>query len=157
MATFTVQPEYGYVLLAATSTFFIGFWHGGRCGFFRKACMPLSNYPAPYADSAMLASASEDATLKKNLYLWNCAQRAHGNYNENQPSVVAAMLIAGLKYPVASAVCGAAWGLGRIAYAVGYTRADKEGGRGRLIAMPMWLFQMVLFGMSGAVGVGLLM
>ena len=42
-------------------------------------------------------------------------------------------MIAGLKYPVASGVMGGIWNVSRVIYAVGYTRADKENGSGRLI------------------------
>lgn len=136
------------MILTAASTFFIGFWHGARCGPFRKAAGV--GYPTPYADSAMLGSAS--AEKKQSLYLWNCAQRAHGNYLENQPSIVAAMLIAGLRYPVASALLGAGWSVARVAYAVGYTKADRSDGKGRLIGAPMWLFQLGLFGLTAMVG-----
>lgn len=51
---------------------------------------------------------------KKAMYLFNCAQRAHLNFNENHPSVMAAMLLSGIVYPQASAALGAVWSLGRI-------------------------------------------
>lgn len=43
---------------------------------FRKAAGPKVIYPAAYADSSMMSAA--DAEEKKKLYLFNCAQRAHG-------------------------------------------------------------------------------
>lgn len=143
----TVIPT-SYVVLTATSTFFLGIWHGFRCGFFRKAAGV--GYPTPYADSAMMAT--DSAEKKHALYLWNCAQRAHGNYLENQPSIVAALLIAGLRYPVASSIMGAGWSLARVAYAIGYTNKDRSDGKGRLIGTPMWLFQLGLFSLAGFVG-----
>jgi glutathione S-transferase len=44
----------------------------------------------------------------------------------------------------------------RILYAVGYTRADKEAGKGRLIGLPFWLFQLGLYGLVGYTGFSLL-
>lgn len=43
---------------------------------FRKAAGPQVTYPTAYADSAMMSSASAES--KQKLYLFNCAQRAHG-------------------------------------------------------------------------------
>lgn len=86
---------------------------------------------------------------KKKMYLFNCAQRAHGNFLENHSMFIAALLVAGLRYPVTSSVMGVGWIVSRIAYAVGYTRADRDDGKGRLIGAPFWLFQLGLFGMVG--------
>lgn len=146
-----LTTPYSYVLLTAASTFFLGFWHGGRCGVFRKAAGPTVTYPTPYADSAHMAAASSPEQ-KKALYLFNCAQRAHGNYLENHPSVLAAMLISGLRYPVASALMGVGWSVCRVLYAIGYTKADRNDGKGRLVGAPMWLFQLGLYGLTGFVG-----
>merc|ERR1712217_662734 len=85
---------------------------------------------------------------KKAMYLFNCAQRAHGNYLENQPSVAIALLVAGVQYPLWSAGLGAAWLVFRIAYAVGCTREDESGGEGRLIGAPFWFAQLGLFGLT---------
>jgi glutathione S-transferase len=74
--TLTFPKEYGYVLLTAASTFFLSFWHGARIGFFRKAAGIV--YPQHYAEKADLSAAS--AEQKKAMYLYNCAQRAHGMY-----------------------------------------------------------------------------
>lgn len=51
---------------------------------------------------------------------------------------------------------GAGWIASRIAYAVGYTRADKEDGKGRLIGAPFWLFQLGLYGLVAYSGVKML-
>lgn len=74
--TLSLPKEYGYVVVTAASTFFLSFWHGIRVGSFRKAAgIP---YPQAYADSANMSAAS--AEKKKAMYLFNCAQRAHGMY-----------------------------------------------------------------------------
>jgi hypothetical protein len=52
----------------------VGFWHGSRVSMFRKpAGIP---YPKHYAESADFSAASPEQ--KKKMYLYNCAQRAHG-------------------------------------------------------------------------------
>ncbi|THW40327.1 hypothetical protein D6C77_03388 [Aureobasidium pullulans] len=77
MIALTIAPEYGYVVLTAVGTCFLGTWHGMRCSSFRKAAG--LGYPTPYADSAQLSAAS--AEDKHKLYLFNCAQRAHGCFS----------------------------------------------------------------------------
>jgi len=148
LATFSVPAEYGYVILSATSTFFLGFWHGVRVGGFRKVAGV--GYPCPYADSAQMNTTEPEK--KKNMYLFNCAQRAHGNYLENQPSVVAAMLIAGLKYPLLTVALSAGWQIFRVVYAVGYTNPEKTNGKGRMLGSFFWLFQLGLFLSAGYTG-----
>lgn len=137
-----------YVVLTAVGTCFLGLWHGGRVSSFRKAAG--LGYPTPYADSAHLSAAS--AENKHKLYLFNCAQRAHGNFLENHTTFLFALLVAGLRYPVASAGLGAVWSLGRIVYAVGYTAKDKDNGKGRLAGAFFWLAQLGLYVMAGMVG-----
>lgn len=78
------------------------------------------------------------------------------NYLENETSFIASLLVAGLRFPIASTVLGAGWIVSRILYAVGYTRADKEAGKGRLIGLPFWLFQLGLYGLVGYSGVKML-
>ena len=82
-----------------------------RVGGFRKAAG--IGYPRPYADSNDMSSASPEQ--KKKMYLFNCAQRAHGNYLENAPFFHIALLIAGLQYPIASSVMGVGWLASRMA------------------------------------------
>lgn len=47
------------------------------------------------------------------MYLFNCAQRAHGNYLESLTTVALSLLIAGVQYPTLSAGAGAGWLVGR--------------------------------------------
>ena len=76
---------------------------------------------------------------------------------ENQPSVAIAMLVAGVRYPLVTAGLGLFWAVFRVVYAVGYTRADKEKGSGRLAGSPFWLAQLGLFGLAGWTGVSMLL
>ena len=108
MATITLDPNYGYVLLAAASSFILNTWHSANTGKYRKAAkIP---YPAAYAPSSRT---DEDA------HKFNCAQRAHANFIENQPSMLGALLLAGLKFPITSAILGVAWTVSRYLYMVG--------------------------------------
>lgn len=134
--------------MTTAGTFFLAMWHGVRVGRFRKQAD--IGYPKVVADSGDLSSAEPDK--KKAMYLFNCAQRAHQNYLENQPSVIAALLIAGVEYPLTTAGLGVAWMVNRVIYAVGYTREDKTGGKGRLAGSAFWLCQLGLFGLTGWVG-----
>lgn len=72
-----------------------------------------------------------DADKKKEMHIFNCTQRAHANFLENQPSVIAAMLISGLQYPLTSASMGAVWIFGRIVYALGYASRNPKNVNGR--------------------------
>ena len=58
--------------------------------------------------------------------LFNCYQRAHQNTLEFVPYFYSSLFLAGLKYPIASAVCGATFAVGRIAYALGYSTGNPE-------------------------------
>jgi glutathione S-transferase len=78
-------------------------------------------YPAAYAPPERT-----DAEAFK----FNCAQRAHANFAENHPTALAALLIAGLRFPLVAAGMGFGWSLGRYLYMTGYTRGD-QGGKGR--------------------------
>jgi glutathione S-transferase len=82
-------------------------------------------YPKAYADSADMSAAS--AEQKKAMHIFNCAQRAHGNFLENHPSVAISMLISGLRYPIATAALGATWIVGRIVSSMERTNQRREG------------------------------
>ncbi|KAL3425027.1 MAPEG family protein [Phlyctema vagabunda] len=119
MPIIEIPAEYGYVLLAATSTFVLNVVHSFNTGKYRKQAKV--DYPAAYAPSS---NTSPEA------FRFNCAQRAHANFTENQPSLLGALLVAGLRFPVTSAVMGACWSLSRFAYMVGYS-SGEAGGKGR--------------------------
>lgn len=171
LVTLALPREYGWVMATAAGTCFLSFWHGVRVGGFRKAAGII--YPQPYADSANMSAASPEK--KKQMYLFNCAQRAHGkafglsremiarlgdlmarytgNYIENHAPFVIAMLLAGLEYPVTATVMGVGWSISRVVYAVGYTKTDQESGKGRLMGAPFWLFQLGAFGLAAWSGI----
>jgi glutathione S-transferase len=133
-----------YVLLAAVSTFLVGTWQGMRVGTFRKSAkIP---YPFEYASYEQVQTASPASSQA--MILFNSAQRAHQNFNENHGIAVAAMMIAGLKNPVATAVLGAVWSVNRVIYAVGYTNGS-EGGKGRYYGIAWMFAHFGLIGMAG--------
>ncbi|KAK1237547.1 hypothetical protein MKX08_003172 [Trichoderma sp. CBMAI-0020] len=117
---FEISNSYGFVLAAATSAFFVNVLHMARTGKFRKASGVT--YPNAYASH-------EQAEKDPNAYKFNCAQRAHNNYTENLVPAVGSLLIAGLNFPVASALLGATWSFGRVVYLYGYT--SNSGPKGR--------------------------
>ncbi|PQE21653.1 glutathione S-transferase protein [Rutstroemia sp. NJR-2017a WRK4] len=145
MATITLDPNYGYVILAATSTFFLSTVHGFNTGAYRKAAKV--DYPAAYAPSSRT-----DAEAHR----FNCAQRSHSNYTENHVSAVLPLLIAGTKFPLTAAAMGGAWTVSRYMYMRGYSQGG-EGGKGRYKGIYFWLFQLGLMGMAGWVGVDMVL
>ncbi|PFH58170.1 hypothetical protein XA68_14074 [Ophiocordyceps unilateralis] len=120
--TLQLPDQYGLVLAAATSTFFVNTLHAFRTIKFRKASG--IEYPQAYATN-------EQAAKNESAYRFNCAQRAHHNFTENHTSLLGALLIAGIRFPVPAAAVGAGWSLSRVLYLLGYT--SSAGPRGRLI------------------------
>ncbi|KAF2201781.1 membrane-associated proteins in eicosanoid and glutathione metabolism [Delitschia confertaspora ATCC 74209] len=139
--------EYGLVLLAAVSTFGAAIWHGIRVGGYRKA----AKVPYPYEYASYEQIQTSPPAASKAMLQFNCAQRAHQNFNENHPTAVGALLIAGLGYPRAAAVMGALWVVNRIVYAVGYTRSEGSAGKGRYYGILWMLAHYGLVGMAGKV------
>lgn len=62
------------------------------------------------------------------------------------------MLIGGLRYPLLTTALSAVWQIGRVVYALGYTKADKTNGSGRLVGSFFWLAQLGLFINVGLTG-----
>ncbi|KAF2002395.1 membrane-associated proteins in eicosanoid and glutathione metabolism [Amniculicola lignicola CBS 123094] len=126
MDSIQLPAEYGFVLAAAVSTCFIATFHGTRVGGLRKAAKVP--YPYEYASYEQVSTASPAAA--KAMDTFNRCQRSHQNFNENHPSFLVALLVAGLKWPRASAVMGLVWGVNRVIYSYGYTDG-QAGGKGR--------------------------
>lgn len=93
--------------------------------------------------------AMADPEQREAMHLFNCAQRAHANYVENQPSLAIALLLAGLQYPEAATLLGIGWMLGRIIFALGYTWKSKGHGQARMIGFAIQLpLQLALWGLA---------
>ncbi|KAL2167628.1 hypothetical protein VTG60DRAFT_965 [Thermothelomyces hinnuleus] len=132
-----IPSDYGYVLLAATSTFVVNVVHGMLTAKSRKAA--AIKYPNAYASA-------EQAEKDPRAFTFNCAQRAHNNYTENLTPFLGALLISGLKYPTFAATLGGAWSASRLLYAIGYT---SKGPDGRLLGGAFGsLINVVLIGTS---------
>ncbi|KAK0652901.1 hypothetical protein B0T16DRAFT_107302 [Cercophora newfieldiana] len=114
----TLPAEYGYVLLAATSTFFVNIFHSGLTSKARKAANIA--YPTCYASTEL---AEKDPKAHK----FNCAQRAHANFTESLTPFLGELLIAGLRFPFAAAIAGGVWAFARVLYAQGYTSSGPKG------------------------------
>lgn len=71
------EPEYGYVLAVGISAALVSQWHGMNVGKYRKAAKIA--YPACYASNEL---AEKDFAAKQ----FNCAQRAHANYQDSLPT-----------------------------------------------------------------------
>jgi glutathione S-transferase len=95
------------------------------------------------------------------MYIFNCAQRAHQNFNENYPSVLLTIMVAGIKYPIATTALGMFWAVNRIAYAVGYTKAEEKGerkaGKGRYYGAGWYLSYLGLAVLSLKTGYDVIM
>ncbi|KAL1991076.1 hypothetical protein VTN49DRAFT_5580 [Thermomyces lanuginosus] len=119
--------------------------HGTIVGRLRKpAKVP---YPHCYATP-------EQCKNNPKAEQFNCAQRAHANYLENFPQTMLYTLVAGLRWPVASAVLGGAWVICRILFLQGYVYSGIPEGKGRYRGGLFWLLQGGLWAMA-AFGVGL--
>lgn len=150
-------PRPSYVLLTAASTFALSLWHAFRVPFFRKPARV--SYPQHYITEAEIADAASDPPLQRAKYLYNCAQRAHGQFNEHYPPVLCAMLVAGVAYPRLAAALGAAWAVNRVLFARGYTSAgekNKVGGKGRSIGTGYLVAELGLYGLVAWVGLEML-
>ena len=91
-------------------------------------------------------------------YRFNCAQRAHANYSENHPSMVIALLIAGVRFPRIAAGLGAAWTISRYLFMTGYSNLSLgRAGKGRYRGVAFWLAQFGLIGLAGWSGLEMVM
>jgi glutathione S-transferase len=132
------------VILAATSTIILNFAHSLNTGAYRKPSGV--EYPNAYASAA-------EAKENPAAFAFNCAQRAHANFTEHHTSVVAALLVAGLRFPVSAAVCGFGWTVSRLFFMWGYSNSKiGSKGKGRYNGSAFWLFETALIGMAGWFG-----
>jgi len=133
-----------YVLLAATSTFILNALHAVNTGRYRNAAKV--EYPLAYAPSSRTDAAAVQ---------FNSAQRAHGNYIENQPSMLGALLFAGIYFPLTAAAMGLGWSVCRWLYMKGYSEGQQRG-KGRHKGIFYLLFQVGLTGLAAWNGVAMI-
>ena len=130
-----------YVLLAALSSGLFSLFQAEFTGHCRRAARVT--YPNCYATAAEAATSPEKLRF-------NCAQRAQANFTEHHSTFLAALLTAGLKYPVAAAALGGTWIFARTFYTLGYARKNPPpNGAGRLIGT-WWLLPHFALIVTGA-------
>ncbi|KAF9956975.1 Microsomal glutathione S-transferase 3 [Mortierella alpina] len=117
MATITLDPEYGYTVIATVVSILLVSFLGSRVASYRNVAKVA--LPFPYADAA---ECQEDP--KKHLF--NCYQRVHQNTLEGFSSYLTTLMFAGLWFPVAAPILGLVWCLGRIVYFFGYTTGNPR-------------------------------
>ncbi|KAL4910204.1 hypothetical protein BDW74DRAFT_144644 [Aspergillus multicolor] len=140
MVEISIPGNYGYAIAVSLGVIpVLGFIHGGLVGSFRKA----AGVPYPHAYASI-----EQCKANPKAHQLNCAQRAHGNFLENAPQTMLSILVAGIKYPQAAAILGAAWVVFRTLYMLGYIYSDKPNGNGRYNGMLCWFAQAGLWGLS---------
>ncbi|XP_063403623.1 glutathione S-transferase 3, mitochondrial-like isoform X2 [Mytilus trossulus] len=105
---FDISPDFGYVILVASSTWFLMNWLEMR------TLLARSEYGVPYPKMY-----SDDDRF-------NCVQRAHQNTLENYPQFLILLVFAGLTFPKLSAAAGMVWIVGRVFYALGYYSGDPK-------------------------------
>ena len=146
--TLTIPDGYGYTVLIALGLIpILSTVQGIVVTNLRKPAKV--KYPNAYATPEQIKNSKE-------AYRFNCAQRAHGNLLENMPVAIAALLFAGLFYPLASPLLGLVWVVSRVIYAYGYVTSDKPEGRGRSYGGAFWLAQLGLIGLSVSAALSML-
>ncbi|CED82387.1 GST, gst [Phaffia rhodozyma] len=110
-----LPQDYGFVALAATSTFYLHVYQVLQVSKYRKLAKVV--YPQFMAEKAQM-DANPDAVK------FNCAQRAHGNTLEILPHMLFGILFNGLFFPKISAALGACWVIGRILFTYGYVTGN---------------------------------
>ncbi|XP_064648894.1 glutathione S-transferase 3, mitochondrial-like isoform X3 [Lineus longissimus] len=106
----TVLPDgYAFVVMTGVASGIVNAWHMSQVMKARKE--HKIEYPALYSPT------NND---------FNCVQRAHQNYLENQPQFLMILFLGGLQYPKISAAAGMIYLAGRVAYAIGYSSGDPS-------------------------------
>ena len=138
-----------YVILTATATACLGIWHGVFVSGYRKKAK--IRYPNAYASA-------EEAKTSPTAHAFNCAQRAHGNFLENQTPFLSSLLLGGLRFPLAASALGCVWLVGRYMYAVGYANSKmEEHGKGRYQGFIFYVGQAGVIGLAGYTGISMLL
>jgi glutathione S-transferase len=99
-----------------------------------------------------------DPGMTHEEFLFNCAQRGHGNYLENQSTFLPALLVVGVQYPLTCSVSGAVWIVSRAVYAVGYTKPEWGNmGTGRFRGALHYFPPLVIYGLAVYSGVKMIL
>lgn len=129
MPSIELPENYGLVIACnIVAPIFFMFFAQGRVMRARK-CYGIS-YPNLYAVAGQSkkkgGKATGDKVTEAEADLFNAVQRGHQNPLEIISDLHVMSLIAGLTFPITTALCGCMWLVGRVSYAVGY---NGSGGR----------------------------
>ncbi|KAI9218586.1 hypothetical protein BC828DRAFT_388204 [Blastocladiella britannica] len=119
MATVTIAPEYGYVILGATTILL----HYVKTSTYVTAARKKYGVKYPDMGSGLYANKLSE----KDWIAFNNAQRVHGNYLEELPTAITLLLTSGLFQPTIAAAGAVSYILGRELYTRGYVANGPEG------------------------------
>jgi glutathione S-transferase len=105
---------YGWVILALVANVLLNLYMAMQVGSARR------KYKVPYPTMYALDSENKQAKL------FNCVQRGHQNSLEFMPTFFGLLLIGGLQFPIAAAILGAIYNVGRFLYFQGYATGTVE-------------------------------
>ncbi|KAH8835837.1 hypothetical protein DL96DRAFT_1575767 [Flagelloscypha sp. PMI_526] len=80
------------------------------------------SYPQLYANK-------EEQENNPAAFKFNCAQRIHQNTLENFPAIIVLSCVVGTTFPLAAAILGFVWNVGRVGYTYGYMKAPEKRNR----------------------------
>jgi uncharacterized membrane protein YecN with MAPEG domain len=167
--TFDLGSEFGWVIFAALAIIVECFIVGGTIGrvrgrLFTQEFMDknFGDEHKKYFNESISKGGYPDMgnglySRKLDYGQWlefNIAQRTHLNFVENIGLVIPALLIGGVTLPIASAILGAVFFIGRLLYTIGY-RTGGPAGRtvGAVIGI---LSQLALIGLAVNTGLVIL-
>ncbi|KDD72433.1 hypothetical protein H632_c3353p0 [Helicosporidium sp. ATCC 50920] len=130
---FTLNPEHGYVAAAVVGSVIVqDIWMSAKV--YRARRKYRIPYPNQYGDE-----------VKHKQF--NCMQRAHMNTVEYSSHYYAALLTAGVQYPVVAGIGGLIYNIGRIFYFKRYSSGDPE--KRHLGTMVTYIGFLMLLGAAG--------
>jgi glutathione S-transferase len=171
MATLTLAPEYGYVLITAGVLVLEGFFLGSgvmalRRKYFNadfqkknqdlldehKKAFPDVPFSLGYPD--MGSGRYTDRLTYEEWFHFNNAQRGHHNFLESVWGTMGLLLVGGLFEPKIFASLGAVYIVARASYARGYA---SQGPKGREVGAVIGALSLMgMVGMCMKIGVGLI-
>jgi len=147
----TIPASYGIILLQTLVICLQCAIEGLSIGrlrkeFFNQAFME-KNFPGIKGASAgypdMGQGRFSDKLTDDQWMQFNNAQRAHQNYVEGLPAIIAAILIAGITFPRLTFLCGVAYIVGRFLYSSGYRTRGPKGRAPGVYILDVGLFTLV--------------
>ncbi|KAF9920261.1 hypothetical protein FBU30_009927 [Linnemannia zychae] len=135
MATITISPDYGIVIIIAVLSCMLVFFFGTKVTSYRQ----IAQVPLPF----LYADANECKEDHKKL-IFNCYQRIHQNTLEGFSTYLTVLLLGGVQYPIAGAALGGVWILGRCFYYYGYSTGHPNSRKLGVFGHLGWLGLMAL-------------